>query len=136
MIEVTAPPEILAARLATLDRPNLVLVLVDTLRADWTTPYGFEHDTSPELSRWAERGVLFERARAQSSWTKMSPMAPNASTSSSAPSFGSSLRKSPAWGEASQPLPRGPPVCSMRVTPPRLTSASLIFGGFLPATTR
>jgi arylsulfatase A-like enzyme len=45
---------------------------VDTLRADWTTPYGFEQDTSTELAAWARRGVLFERVRAQSSWTKIS----------------------------------------------------------------
>jgi arylsulfatase A-like enzyme len=49
-----------------------VLILVDTLRADFTTPYGFEEDTSPELASWAARGVLFERVRSQSSWTKMS----------------------------------------------------------------
>jgi arylsulfatase A-like enzyme len=55
-----------------LGRPNLVLIVVDTLRADWTTPYGFEQDTSPELNAWARRGVLFERVRAQSSWTKIS----------------------------------------------------------------
>lgn len=60
------------SRLASLGRPNLVLVVVDTLRADATTPYGSAADTSPELARWASRGVLFEHARAQSSWTKIS----------------------------------------------------------------
>jgi choline-sulfatase len=67
-VPATAIPE----RLAALGRPNLVLIVVDTLRADWTTPYGYAQDTSPELARWAERGALFERARAQSSWTKIS----------------------------------------------------------------
>jgi choline-sulfatase len=67
-----SPPADLAAQLAALHRPNLVLIVVDTLRADYTTPYGFAQDTSPELARWAERGVLFEQVRAQSSWTKMS----------------------------------------------------------------
>jgi arylsulfatase A-like enzyme len=62
----------LAEKLATLERPNLVLIVVDTLRADWTSAYGYERDTTPELTRWANRGVLFERARAQSSWTKIS----------------------------------------------------------------
>jgi arylsulfatase A-like enzyme len=55
-----------------LGPPNLVLIVVDTLRADSMTPYGFERDTSPEVAAWASRGVLFERARSQSSWTKMS----------------------------------------------------------------
>ena len=66
------PPEEIPERLAALGRPNLVLIVVDTLRADWTTPYGFEQDTSPELAAWARRGVLFERVRAQSPWTKIS----------------------------------------------------------------
>ncbi len=66
-----APAEI-PERLAALGQPNLVLIVVDTLRADFTTPYGFEQDTSPELAAWTRRGVLFERVRSQSSWTKMS----------------------------------------------------------------
>jgi arylsulfatase A-like enzyme len=59
-------------RLAALGPPNIVLVLCDTLRADFTSPYGFAQDTSPELAAWAARGALFERVRSQSSWTKMS----------------------------------------------------------------
>jgi arylsulfatase A-like enzyme len=68
----SAPPAEIPDRLAALGRPNLVLIVVDTLRADFTTPYGFAEDTSPELAAWAARGVVFERARSQSSWTKMS----------------------------------------------------------------
>lgn len=60
------------ARLARLNRPNLVLLMVDTLRADWLEPYGYGEPVSPELQRWASRGIVFERALAQSSWTKMS----------------------------------------------------------------
>jgi arylsulfatase A-like enzyme len=62
----------LRARLAGIERPNLVLILFDTLRPDWTSPYGFDSDITPELRRWADDGVLFERALAQSSWTKIS----------------------------------------------------------------
>ena len=60
------------ARLAALGHPNLVLIVIDTLRADWTTPYGDTRGTTPELARWAERGALFEQVRSQSSWTKIS----------------------------------------------------------------
>jgi arylsulfatase A-like enzyme len=67
-----APRGEIRARLESLGRPNLVLIVVDTLRADRTTPYGFAQDTTPELARWAARGVVFERALAQSSWTKIS----------------------------------------------------------------
>jgi arylsulfatase A-like enzyme len=59
-------------RLASLDRPNLVLVIVDTLRPDWLEPYGHGQPVSPELERWASSGILFERVLAQSSWTKTS----------------------------------------------------------------
>ncbi|MDJ0846740.1 MAG: sulfatase [Myxococcota bacterium] len=65
-------PRELAAGLADLERPNLVLLLVDTLRDDWLEPYGFDAPTSPELARWAAEGVLFENVLAQSSWTKVS----------------------------------------------------------------
>ena len=49
-----------------------MLIVVDTLRADWTTPYGDPRGTSPELARWAARGAVFEEVRSQSSWTKIS----------------------------------------------------------------
>jgi len=68
----SVPPQEIRARLSATGSPNLVLIVVDTLRADFLSPYGFEQDTSPELARWADQGVLFERVRSQSSWTKMS----------------------------------------------------------------
>jgi len=53
-------------------RPNVVLIVLDTLRPDWTTPYGGAREATPELARWAAHGVVFEAVRAQSSWTKVS----------------------------------------------------------------
>ncbi|MBW1685436.1 MAG: sulfatase [Deltaproteobacteria bacterium] len=70
--EKSAPPQDVRAKLRQIERPNVVLILVDALRADWTTPYGFDAEVSPELQRWADRGVVFERVLAQSSWTKVS----------------------------------------------------------------
>jgi arylsulfatase A-like enzyme len=70
--ERPVPASEIPARLAALGRPHLVLIVVDTLRADYTTPYGYAEDTTPELARWAERGVVFERGLSQSSWTKIS----------------------------------------------------------------
>jgi arylsulfatase A-like enzyme len=66
------PAAEIPGRLEAIGQPDIVLIVIDTLRADWTTPYGFEKNTTPELAKWAERGVLFENVRAQSSWTKMS----------------------------------------------------------------
>ncbi len=48
---------------------NLVLISIDTLRADHLACYGYERDTSPELCRFFERGVRFDQALSQSSWT-------------------------------------------------------------------
>jgi arylsulfatase len=53
-------------------RPNLVLVVVDTLRADRLPSYGHLRTTAPFLDEFARRGAVFERAIAPSSWTKIS----------------------------------------------------------------
>jgi arylsulfatase A-like enzyme len=52
------------------DAPLVVVYLVDTLRADHTTPYGYARDTTPELQRFAKDAVLFEQAISPASWTK------------------------------------------------------------------
>ena len=52
--------------------PNVVLIIIDTLRADLLGCYGCELDTSPEIDDIADRGVLFERTLAQCSWTRPS----------------------------------------------------------------
>jgi arylsulfatase A-like enzyme len=49
---------------------NLVLFLVDTLRADRLGCYGYPRPVSPNLDAFAADAVLFERAVAQSSWTR------------------------------------------------------------------
>jgi arylsulfatase A-like enzyme len=49
--------------------PNLLLVSLDTLRADHLGCYGYPRDTSPNLDRFAEECYLFEQCIAASSWT-------------------------------------------------------------------
>ena len=50
--------------------PNVVVVLVDTLRADRLSLYGYGRQTSPELDRFArERGVVFRSAWANAGCT-------------------------------------------------------------------
>jgi arylsulfatase A-like enzyme len=52
------------------ERPSVILVLIDTLRADHLSSYGYGRPTSPEIDRrLARQGVLFERAYAQAPWT-------------------------------------------------------------------
>ncbi len=49
--------------------PNVLLVVVDTLRADHLGCYGYPRKTSPRIDALAAEGVIFERAIAQASWT-------------------------------------------------------------------
>src|SRR5207237_5697329 len=55
---------------ATDARPNVILITIDTLRADHLTCYGYTRPTTPVLDALAAEGVLFSRAYSQSSWTK------------------------------------------------------------------
>jgi len=54
------------------ERPNVVIYLVDALRADRLGTYGCERPLSPNLDAMAAEGVVFADTVAQSSWTKAS----------------------------------------------------------------
>ncbi len=51
---------------------NVVFILVDSLRADRLSLYGYERQTTPVIDDLANHGIVFERVIAQSSWTKTS----------------------------------------------------------------
>lgn len=53
-------------------RPNLLIYLVDTLRADHCTPYRADRDTTPQLARLAADGIAFANAFSQAPWTRPS----------------------------------------------------------------
>src|SRR5207247_9996393 len=42
--------------------PNILVIVLDTLRADHLSSYGYSRTTSPEIDRIAKHGVLFEHA--------------------------------------------------------------------------
>jgi arylsulfatase A-like enzyme len=50
-------------------RPNIVLITLDTVRADHLSAYGYHRPTTPNLDRLATLGVLFENAVAPTPWT-------------------------------------------------------------------
>ncbi|MFQ5807966.1 MAG: sulfatase-like hydrolase/transferase, partial [Phycisphaerae bacterium] len=50
-------------------RPNIIFIVVDTLRADRLGCYGHPGQLSPMMDALARAGVLFERAIATSPWT-------------------------------------------------------------------
>lgn len=49
--------------------PNVLLIILDTVRADHLSLYGYTRQTSPNLDRWAQRGTVFENAWSTTSWT-------------------------------------------------------------------
>ncbi len=49
--------------------PNILLISIDSLRADHLGCYGYERDTSPNIDRLAREGTTFEHGIADSSWT-------------------------------------------------------------------
>ncbi len=50
-------------------RPNVIVYLVDTLRADRLGCYGHSRPVSPRIDRFAAGATLFENARANAPWT-------------------------------------------------------------------
>lgn len=50
-------------------KPNLILVSIDTLRADHLGCYGYGRPTSPTLDAFASEGLLFEDVSTTSPWT-------------------------------------------------------------------
>lgn len=55
-------------------RPSVILVSIDTLRADHVGLYGYERDTTPFLDRFAEQATVFERAFTVCPWTLVAHM--------------------------------------------------------------
>ena len=50
-------------------RLNVILISIDTLRADRLGAYGYARDTSPALDSLASEGIVFEHVVAESPWT-------------------------------------------------------------------
>ncbi|MGE0128722.1 MAG: sulfatase-like hydrolase/transferase [Blastocatellales bacterium] len=49
--------------------PNVLLIVMDTVRAQSMSLYGYERETTPQLERFAKLGVRFERAISTAPWT-------------------------------------------------------------------
>ena len=60
MVKATATAE---------NKPNIVLITMDTTRADHLSCYGYHKNTSPHLDKMARESVVFKNAYATSPWT-------------------------------------------------------------------
>lgn len=63
------PPEFMRR---DADPPNVILTVIDALRADHLELYGYSRETMPRLTKIAREGIVFQKALAPSSWTKPS----------------------------------------------------------------
>lgn len=65
LLERVAQP----VRAATLERPNILVIVMDTQRQDRIGCYGDAEAKTPHIDSLAERGLLFEDAHAAGAWT-------------------------------------------------------------------
>ena len=70
---ITPRPQEVAKEVVAKDgAPNILFILVDTLRADHMSSYGYPIQTSPEMDKLASQGIRFDSAWAQATWTRPS----------------------------------------------------------------
>jgi arylsulfatase A-like enzyme len=50
-------------------RPNLVIIVIDTVRADRLSCYGYRRPTTPRIDELCASGIRFQNASSTSSWT-------------------------------------------------------------------
>ena len=50
-------------------KPNIIFIVVDTLRADHLSCYGYQRNTTPNIDQLAGEGVLFRNAISAAPWT-------------------------------------------------------------------
>jgi arylsulfatase A-like enzyme len=50
-------------------KPNVVVLMLDALRPDYTQVYGSRRQTTPFLNRLAQKSTVFDRAYSTSTWT-------------------------------------------------------------------
>jgi len=74
----------------TASRPNIILITIDTFRADRVGYDGYHRDTSPALDAFSREGVFFKKAFTTSGWT--SPGLISLLTSLYAPTHGVDVR--------------------------------------------
>ena len=68
-VRVATAPTLPPPAPAATDRPDVLLVVIDTLRADHLGAYGHTVATSPNLDRFAASGIRYAQAGSPASWT-------------------------------------------------------------------
>jgi arylsulfatase A-like enzyme len=69
LLPAAAPAPTVPSASAPAAGYNVVLVSIDSLRADHTSAYGYERDTTPTMKALAAEGVMFTNCSSTTSWT-------------------------------------------------------------------
>jgi arylsulfatase A-like enzyme len=87
-------------------KPNILLISIDTLRADHLATYGYDRPTSPFVDSLAAQGIRFDRAYATSSWTTPSVVSMITSSYPTRHRMGGRIRGVPrVWSRIPDGLP-------------------------------
>ncbi len=109
--------------------PHVVLLLVDTLRADYLGYHGFAGEISPGLDRLAGESVVYERCFAQSPWTK--PSMATLFTSLYPQVHRLTNHEGRYWGSGTPALETGVLAAQAETLAERLRAAGYATGGFI-----
>ncbi|MEO2167930.1 MAG: sulfatase, partial [bacterium] len=71
-VAIASPRHLSRTGSVARERPNILLYLMDTLRADHTSAQGYERRTTPRLDAIASEGTLFEQASSTAPVTRPS----------------------------------------------------------------
>ncbi len=71
-LDMVAKPKPLPTQPGTAQGPSVILIIADTLRADYLGAYGSTMTKTPAMDRLAKDGVVFENAFTNSTWTRPS----------------------------------------------------------------
>lgn len=63
------PKQSLIKQKATKEKPNIIFITFDALRADHVSAYGYTEEITPNFDQLAKEGVLFEQAYVNAPWT-------------------------------------------------------------------
>ncbi len=69
-----AQGEAASGKFADKNRPNFIMVVMDTLTAHDMQVYGYDRPTTPFISEWAKDAFVFNRAYSTSNWTTPATM--------------------------------------------------------------
>ena len=59
-------------RITVASRPSVIWIMLDSLRADHVSEYGYFRKTTPHIDKFAQQSTVYKRAIAQASLTRLS----------------------------------------------------------------